>query len=144
MALNIRAGHEPEPEVMVDINTTPLVDVLLVLLVMLIVTIPAQLHTANLELPSPNTPPPQTPPPIVQIEVTAAGGFVWDGRPVADRTELERLLREAAERPDAPEIHLRPEAAAKYEPVAAVLSSAQRLGLQKVGIVGAEQFAPRQ
>lgn len=143
MGLNIRAGTEPEPEVMVDINTTPLVDVLLVLLVMLIVTIPVQLHSVNLEMPSPNTPPPPTPPQIVQVEVTAGGGFLWDGRPVADRAELERLLREAGERADPPELHVRPEPAAKYEPVAAVLSSAQRVGLQKVGIVGAEQFAPR-
>ena len=143
MGLNIRAGNEPEPEVMVDINTTPLVDVLLVLLVMLIVTIPVQLHSVNLEMPSPNTPPPPTPPQVVQVEVTAAGGFLWDGRAVAGRAELERLLREAAERADPPELHVRPEPTAKYEPVAAVLSSAQRVGLQKVGIVGAEQFAPR-
>jgi biopolymer transport protein ExbD len=116
MALHIRAGTEPEP-LMADINTTPLVDVLLVLLVMLIITIPIQLHAVNLEMPGRNAAPPPEPPTIVQLEVTPAG-FVWDGMPVPDRATLELRLREAAAMPQPPEIHVQPHAGVKYEPVA--------------------------
>jgi biopolymer transport protein ExbD len=130
-----------DAEVMVDINTTPLVDVLLVLLVMLIITIPIQLHSVNLEMPSPNAPQPPTEPVIVQLEVTPTGAFRWNGDLLAGRDELDRKLAEAAAQPDQPEIHLRPDAHAKYEVVAAALASAQRLGLVKIGLVGSEQFA---
>jgi biopolymer transport protein ExbD len=134
MALHIQAGTEPDP-LLVDINTTPLVDVLLVLLVMLIITIPIQLHAVNLEMPGKNAPPPTDPPTIVQLEVTPAG-FIWDGMPVPDRATLELRLREAAAMPAPPEIHVQPHPGVKYEPVAQALSSAQRLGLTKIGLVG--------
>jgi len=130
-----------DADVMVDINTTPLVDVLLVLLVMLIITIPIQLHSVNLEMPSTNAPPPQTEPRIVQLEVTPAGDYTWNGEKLAGRDELEKRLRDASVQPDPPEIHLRPDGRAKYEVVAAALATAQRLGLQKIGLVGSEQFA---
>ena len=130
-----------DADVMVDINTTPLVDVLLVLLVMLIITIPIQLHSVNLEMPSTNAPPPQTEPQIVQLEVTPAGDYTWNGEKLAGRDELEKRLRDASVQPDPPEIHLRPDGRAKYEVVAAALATAQRLGLQKIGLVGSEQFA---
>lgn len=137
----IRAGTEPDPEPIVDINTTPLVDVLLVLLVMLIITIPIQLHAVALEMPGRNAPQPAVPPAIVQLEVDAAGRFVWNGEPLADRDALEAKLREAAQQPDQPEVHVRAHPRAKYAPVAAALTSAQRLGLAKIGLVGSEQFA---
>ena len=140
--MQIKAGTEPDPEPMVDINTTPLVDVLLVLLVMLIITIPIQLHSVNLEMPGTHTPPPPVQPQIVEIEVTPAGQYLWNGEMLADRSTLELKLREAATQADQPEIHLRPDKRAKYENVAAALSSAQRLGLQKIGLVGDEQFTP--
>jgi biopolymer transport protein ExbD len=139
--MHIRAGTEPDPEPMVDINTTPLVDVLLVLLVMLIITIPVQLHAVGLEMPGRTAPVPPQPPPVVQLEVDAAGRYVWNGEPLADRGALEARLREAAGEPNQPEIHLRPDRRAKYDAVAAALTSAQRLGLAKIGLVGAEQFA---
>ena len=138
--MQIKAGAEPDPEVMVDINTTPLVDVLLVLLVMLIITIPIQLHAVNIEMPGASAPPP-TEPTVVQLDVTAAGQFLWNGEPLADRAALEAKLRQAAAQADQPELHLRPNRAAKYEAVAAALATAQRLGLTKIGLVGAEQFA---
>lgn len=134
-------SDEGDAEVMVEINTTPLVDVLLVLLVMLIITIPIQLHAVSLEMPSPSAPQPPGEPKIVQLDVTPAGTFTWNGEFVADRGELETRLREAASQPEQPEIHLRPDARAKYEAVAAALAGAQRLGLQKIGLVGAEQFS---
>lgn len=136
-------GADGDSEVMVDINTTPLVDVLLVLLVMLIITIPIQLHSINIEMPGKQAPPPLVEPQVVQLDVTPAGAFLWNGEVLADRAELERKLREAAAtQPDQPEIHLRPNRAAKYDQVAAALASAQRLGLTKIGLVGSEQFAP--
>ena len=137
------AGAESDHDVMVDINTTPLVDVLLVLLVMLIITIPIQLHSVNLEMPGKQAPPPLVEPKIVQVDVTPAGAYVWNGEVLANRAALEGRLREAAAtQPEQPEIHLRPHRAAKYEQVAAALASAQRLGLTKLGLVGSEQFAP--
>jgi biopolymer transport protein ExbD len=134
-------SDEDDAREMVDINTTPLVDVLLVLLVMLIITIPIQLHSVNLEMPSVNAPPPPVEPAIVQLDVTPAGTFTWNGEPLASREALEARLRDAAAKADPPEIHLRPDRAAKYEAVAAALASAQRFGLQKIGLVGSEQFA---
>ena len=139
--MHIRAGAEPDPEPMVDINTTPLVDVLLVLLVMLIITIPVQLHSVALEMPGRSAPTPPGEPVIVQLEVDAAGRFVWNGEPLADRGALEARLREAAGAAEQPEIHLRPHPRARYDAVAAALTSAQRLGLVKIGLVGTEQFA---
>ena len=130
-----------DADVMVDINTTPLVDVLLVLLVMLIISIPVQLNAVQLEMPSANAPPPPSEPRIVQLEVTPAGAFLWNGEFVGDRGELESRLKEAAAQADPPEIHLRPDPRAKYEAVAAALAGAQRLGLAKVGLVGSERFA---
>jgi biopolymer transport protein ExbD len=137
----IPLGTDDDADVMVDINTTPLVDVLLVLLVMLIISIPIQLHAVNLEMPSANAPPPPTEPQVVQLEVTPAGTFTWNGEALKDRDELDAKLRDAAAQAEQPEIHLRPNRAAKYEAVAAALASAQRLGLQKIGLVGSEQFA---
>jgi biopolymer transport protein ExbD len=134
---------EGDHDMMVDINTTPLVDVLLVLLVMLIITIPIQLHSVSLEMPGLNTPPSNVQPEVVQIDVTAQGGLLWNGQPLPGRPELEaRLQAAAAAQPEQPEIHLRPHRLAKYEQVAAVLASAQRAGLGKIGLVGSEQFAP--
>lgn len=136
------AGLDREAEVMVDINTTPLIDVLLVLLVMLIITIPLQLHSVDIEMPGSQAPPPLVPPEVVRIDVLPAGAFVWNGEPLAGRAELEARLRAASARPEQPEIHLRPHRAAKYDTVAAALAAAQRLGLLKIGLVGSEQFAP--
>ena len=138
--MHIRAGTEPDPEPIVDINTTPLVDVLLVLLVMLIITIPIQLHAVDVEMPGRTAPQPQEPPVVVRIDVNPGGQLLWNGEPVADRAALEQRLREAAAEANQPEIHLRPHRQAKYEMVAATLSSAQRSGLLKIGIVGSEQF----
>jgi len=135
------AGLDREPEVMVDINTTPLVDVLLVLLVMLIITIPIQLHSVDIEMPGSQAPPP-VPPEVVQIDVLPGGAFVWNGEPIGGRSELEVRLRSAAAQAEAPEIHLRPHRAAKYDTVATALAAAQRVGLAKIGLVGSEQFAP--
>jgi biopolymer transport protein ExbD len=77
----------------------------------------------------------------VQLDVTPAGAFMWNGEQLAGRGGLDAKLRDAAAQADQPEIHIRPDRAAKYDAVAAALASAQRFGLQKIGLVGSEQFA---
>jgi len=140
MAMNVGSGGSGDPEVMIDINTTPLIDVMLVLLVMLIITIPIQLHSVNLNLPTGNPPPPLVKPEIVKIDIDGGGVTYWNGEVVPDRAALEDKLRAAAAQAVQPELHLRPDKAAKYDIVAAVMVSSQRLGLTKIGIVGSEQF----
>ena len=140
MGMNVGSGGSGDPEVMIDINTTPLIDVMLVLLVMLIITIPIQLHSVNLNLPTGNPPPPLVKPDIVKIDIDAGGVTYWNGEVVPDRAALEDKLRAAAAQAVQPELHLRPDKAAKYDIVAAVMVSSQRLGLTRIGIVGSEQF----
>ena len=140
MAMKIGSGGGRDPDVMVDINTTPLIDVMLVLLIMLIITIPIQTHAVKLNMPVGTPPPPLVPPEVVTIEVDFDGTLIWNGRVVPDRQELEARLRAAAEQPDQPEIHLRPNKLVKYESVAMVMASAQRLGMKKIGLIGNEQF----
>src|SRR6202162_6081307 len=140
MAMSIGSGADGDPEVMVDINTTPLIDVMLVLLVMLIITIPIQTHAVKLNMPVGTPPPPLVPPEVVTIEIDFDGTLIWNGRVVPDRQELEQRLRAAAENPVQPEVHLRPNKLVKYESVAMVMASAQRLGMKKIGLIGNEQF----
>ncbi|MDR3323490.1 MAG: biopolymer transporter ExbD [Zoogloeaceae bacterium] len=129
-----------EPQVMAEMNTTPLIDVMLVLLIMLIITIPIQLHAVNLDLPIGNPPPPATPPEIVQIRIEGAGEVFWNGEPVADAASLERQLSEIAAQGTRPELHIRPDKSVPYRHVAGVMAAVQRHGLTKVGLVGSEQF----
>ena len=139
MAMNVGPGSG-EPDVMIDINTTPLIDVMLVLLVMLIITIPIQLHSVNLNMPIGNPPPPLVEPEVLKVDVDASNRIFWNGDLVSDRATLEDRLRAASAKQPQPELHLRPDKSAKYDTVAAIMASAQRLGLTKIGIVGSEQF----
>jgi len=134
------SGASGDPEVMAEINTTPLIDVMLVLLIMLIITIPIQLHSVNLNMPVGNPPPPATPPEIVKIHIDAGGQVLWNGEALADAGSLEARLAVAARQAGQPELHIRPDRKVPYRHVAGVMSSVQRLGLTKVGLVGAEQF----
>ena len=141
MAMNVGTpSRSSEMDVMIDINTTPLIDVMLVLLVMLIITIPIQLHAVNLNLPIGNPPPPLTLPEVVRIDIDDQSKVYWNGEVVPDRATLETKIGEAAHENPQPEVHLRPNKLAKYAVVAEVMASAQRLGLTKIGIVGSEQF----
>jgi len=139
MAMTI-AGSQREPEVMIDINTTPLIDVMLVLIIMLIITIPIQTHAVKLNMPVGTPPPPLTQPQVVTIDVDFDGTLIWNGETLSGRPELEARMRGAAAMQEQPEIHLRPNKLVKYRNVAMVMASAQRLGLTKIGIVGHEQF----
>jgi biopolymer transport protein ExbD len=141
MGMNVGSGSGGgDPEVMLDINTTPLIDVMLVLLVMLIITIPIQLHSVNLNMPTGNPPPPLVKPEVVRIDVDENSRVYWNGELLADRKVLEEKLQGAANQAAQPELHLRPNKLAKYDVVAGVMASSQRLGLTKIGIVGSEQF----
>lgn len=139
MGMNVGSSASDQ-DVMVDINTTPLIDVMLVLLIMLIITIPIQLHSVNLNMPAGNPPPPVKPPEVVTIDIDFDGTVLWNGVAVPDRAALEAKLSEAAAAADQPEVHLRPNKLVEYKSVATVLASAQRLGVTKLGLVGNEQF----
>ena len=140
MGMNVGSGSGGEPDVMVDINTTPLIDVMLVLLIMLIITIPIQLHAVNLNMPVGNPPPPIVPPVVVTIDVDFDGTVLWNGEALPNRAALEERLTQAAAESTQPEVHLRPNKLAAYKDVAAVMASAQRLGITKLGLIGNEQF----
>ncbi|PLZ00891.1 biopolymer transporter ExbD [Burkholderia sp. WAC0059] len=142
MAMNVPAGGggDGEPDVMVDINTTPLIDVMLVLLIMLIITIPIQMHAVQMNLPVGNPPPPATQPQVVQIDIDFDGTMTWNGAPIAGRDDLEKRMAAVAAQPDQPEIHLLPNRLAPYRVVAEVMAAAQREGATKIGLVGNEQY----
>ncbi|MFO1323175.1 MAG: biopolymer transporter ExbD [Burkholderiales bacterium] len=141
MGMNVGSGGKSgEPDVMIDINTTPLIDVMLVLLVMLIITLPIQLHSVNLNMPTGMPPPPLVKPEVVKLDIDAGSVVYWNGEAVVDRADLEARVTAAAAQAVQPEVHLRPDKGAKYAVVAMVMASAQRLGLTKIGIVGSEQF----
>ncbi len=140
MAMNLSPGaSDSEPDVFVDINTTPLIDVMLVLLIMLIITIPIQMHSVNMNLPV-GTPPPSAPPQVVQVNVGFDGAITWNGAPVRGAADLESRLADAAKQPEQPEIHLLPNRLAPYRAVAQVLAAAEREGVTKIGLVGNEQY----
>jgi biopolymer transport protein ExbD len=141
MAMNLGSSQNDESEVMMDINTTPLIDVMLVLIIMLIITIPAQLHSVNLDMPVVTSTPPKTDPLVIKIEIDADASLRWNGQPLADRQALATRLADAAALQPQPELHIRSHAKAKYEATAAVLAGAQRAGLTKLGMVGTERFA---
>ena len=140
MGMNVGSGSSGEPEVMMDINTTPLIDVMLVLIIMLIITIPVQLHSVNLNMPVGTPPPPLQEPVVITIDIDFDGTVSWNGEAVPDRNQLEARLSRAAAQADQPEVHIRPNKLVEYKSVAAVLASAQRLGVTKLGMVGNEQY----
>ena len=134
------AASERDDAPMLEMNMTPLIDVMLVLLIMFIITIPIQTHAVKMNLPLPASAAPPAPPQIVRIDVDFDGSIGWNGTIVADRAELETKLAAIAALPEQPELHLRPNKLVPYKVVAMILASAQRLGVTKIGIVGGEQF----
>jgi len=127
--------------VMCDINTTPLIDVMLVLLVTLIVSLPIMTHAVKLDMPqNKNQPPPDQRPEVIDIEVDFDGTVVWNGTVVQNVSQLEGYFREEATKEPQPEIHLRPDRRAKYDYVAKVLAAAQRNRMKKIGFVNTSEF----
>ncbi len=139
MAMSVGNSSGGEPDVMMDINTTPLIDVMLVLLVMLIITIPIQTHAVKLNMPIGNPPPPPEPPQVVKLDVDFDGTVYWNGEQVP-MDSLDDRFKAAATQPVQPEFHLRPNKLVTYKYVAHVMATAQRDGVTKIGLVGAEQF----
>jgi len=136
--MQVGGGGEGEP--MLDINTTPLIDVMLVLLIMFIITLPVMTHAVKLDMPRPTqTNPPTNPVEPIQLEIDWDGTVIWNGTPVALEA-LEGYFRVEAARNPQPELHVRPNRRADYDTVAKVLALAQRNGLQRIGFVGNEQF----
>ena len=132
-------GAEGEP--MMDINTTPLIDVMLVLLIMFIITIPVQTHAVKLDLPAPNNAPP---PPILptknEVAVTNTDQVLWNGTPV-DLITLRQYLDASQTLNPIPELHIRPAQDARYEVVDNVLAVTKRANISKMGFVGNEAYA---
>jgi len=136
--MSVGGGGDDEP--MMDINTTPLIDVMLVLLIMFIITLPVMTHAVKLDMPqAKNTPPPPVVVEPIQLEIDWDGTIIWNGTPV-QLSALEGYFRvEAAKNPQ-PEVHVRPNRRAPYDTVAKALALAQRNGMQRIGFVGNEQF----
>jgi|SRR5580658_582698 biopolymer transport protein ExbD len=127
-------------QAMCDINTTPLIDVMLVLLVTLIVSLPIQTHAVKLDMPNGNPPPQTERPEVIDIEVDFDGTVVYNGTPVPNLDTLEGFFRTEAQKDPQPEIHLRPDRRAKYDVVARVLAAAQRNRMKKIGFVNVAEF----
>lgn len=142
MSMNVGGGSSPnaDPEPMMEVNMTPLIDVMLVLIIMLIITIPKQNHSVNLNMPVGTPPPPTKEPVVITIDVDFDGTILWDNVVIPDRATLESKLMAVAAQADQPEVHLRPNKLVAYRSVAGVMASAQRLGVTKIGMVGNEQF----
>jgi biopolymer transport protein ExbD len=138
MSMNVGAGGAE----MCDINTTPLIDVMLVLLVTLIVTLPVMTHAVKLDMPNPavQPPPPPVPPEVIDLEIDSDGTIVWNGTPVSGIDQLESYFRNESVKDPQPEIHLRPDRRAKYDVVARVLAAAQRNRMKKIGFVNVAEF----
>ena len=134
------SGKSDEP--MMDINMTPLIDVMLVLLIMFIITIPVQTHAVKLDLPQSANP--QDPPPVDQVKnkvvITAQGAILWNGTPV-NQTQLRQYLDVSQQMNPLPELHLQPEPTARYELVDQVLAVTKQARVEKMGFVGNEQYS---
>jgi biopolymer transport protein ExbD len=138
MAMSVGGGGEGEP--MMDINTTPLIDVMLVLLIMFIITLPVMTHAVKLDMPQArNSPPPAVVIEPIRLDIDWDGTVVWNGS-VVQMSALEGYFRQEAAKEPQPELHVRPDRRADYDTVAKVLAVAQRNGMQRIGFVGNEQF----
>jgi len=139
MAMSVGSS---DGEAMCEINTTPLIDVMLVLLVTLIISLPIMTHAVKLDMPDPRHPPPpqQNRPEVIDLEIDFDGTVVWNGTPVQSMEQLEGYFHTEAAKDPQPEIHLRPDRRVKYDFVAKVLASAQRNRMKKIGFVNNAEF----
>jgi biopolymer transport protein ExbD len=136
MAMSV--GSSDDGGMMMEMNTTPLIDVMLVLIVMLIITIPIQTHAVKLDMPRPNANPPPVQPEVIDLVVDFDGTLLWNGVVIPNAETLLNYFQEASVKQPQPELHLRPNKLAKYDVVANVLATAQRLHINNIGIVGNE------
>ena len=127
---------------MLELNTTPLIDVMLVLLIMFIITIPIQSHAVKVDLPTPCTDCPKPNSFKNEIEITRAGALLWNEQPIS-REGLKYELNVTQRMQPTPELHLRPDPASRYAVVDDVLAMIKREQVKKFGFVGNEQYASR-
>lgn len=139
MAMNVGPASGDD-DVMVEMNTTPLIDVMLVLLVMLIITIPIQTHAVKLNMPNPNAKPPAVQPVVHTLVIDFDGSITWDNQAVPNMQDLDARFTQVAQQEDQDEIHIAPNRLAKYDTVARVLADASRIGAKKIGFTGEEQY----
>jgi biopolymer transport protein ExbD len=135
MAMSVGNTSNDGADVMVEMNTTPLIDVMLVLLIMLIVTIPIQTHAVKLDMPVNKPQTPTEPPEVIELQIDFDGTVLWNGNVVSSMGQLNGYLNTVAAQPKQPEIHIRPHKLVKYEYVAKVMAATQRLGLKKMGLI---------
>jgi biopolymer transport protein ExbD len=138
MAMSIASSADSEP--IADMNTTPLIDVMLVLLIMFIITLPVLTHNTSVQMRHHPGPDAIAPPEPIEVAIDFDGTISWNGAVVESLEQLEHYLRSEAARPQQPELHLRPDRRAKYDVVAKVLSTAQRSGMKRIGFAGQEQY----
>src|ERR1035438_1501965 len=140
MSMSVGGGGEGAP--MCDINTTPLIDVMLVLLVTLILSLPIMTHAVKLDMPppNPNQPPPTVQPDIINLDIYYDGTVSWNGQTIPSLDELEQQFQVAAAKDPQPELHLAPDSHVKYDVVAKVLAAAQRNHMSKIGFVNTSEF----
>lgn len=134
MGMNV--GSNDDDDVMLDVNMTPLIDVMLVLIIMFIITIPIPNNAININLPN-GAPPPQSkdkPPEIINLKLDAQGKIFWNDQPVENKQALESLLMMVAKKSEQDQIKLQPDRMTEYKQVAMVMAMAQRLNITKIGI----------
>ena len=141
MGMSVGSGGEDDP--MMEINTTPLIDVMLVLLIMFIITIPVMTHAVKMDMPRPQPDKiePPVPPEIIELEIDFDGTILWNGTTVKSFATLERYFQTESQKPVQPELHILANKRAKYDYVAKTLALAQRQGLVKIGFKGMEQYS---
>jgi biopolymer transport protein ExbD len=133
--MSIHVSSAGDDNSMVDVNTTPLIDVMLCLLIILILSIPAMTHAVKMNMPA--GPAPADPPAVVEVEVDFDGSVLWNGELVDEPRLLSQLSTTAVQ---GSQLQVRTNRHARYEYVARVLAAAQRQGVQKLGFVGDEQY----
>ena len=139
--MGMSVGPSSSTGEMCDINTTPLIDVMLVLLTMLIITLPVMTHAVKLDMPRPNDNPlPPIPPEVIDITIDFDGTLLWNGSPVSDVTVIDGYFRQERDKEPQPEVHLRPDKRSRYGTTARVLASAQRNRMKKIGFVNVAEF----
>jgi len=137
MAMGV-GGAEGAP--MMEINTTPLIDVMLVLIIVLIMSIPIMTHATKLDMPQTNQPPPTVRPEVIEIDIDFDGAINWNGTPVTSIAQLEGYFGSETVKDPQPEIHLRPDRRSRYEVTAQVMAAAQRKHMKKMGFVNTAEF----
>ncbi|MCF9034043.1 ExbD/TolR family protein [Acinetobacter nectaris] len=129
------SSNNSDDDVMLEVNMTPLIDVMLVLIIMFIITIPIQNNAININMPAPSPPTKEKPPEVVTILIKTNGDILWNDELVKDKKVLDSKLIAISNKTDQDQVQIKPEPQASYKDVAMVMASAQRLGVKNMGIM---------